>query len=208
MTNKMLDASFFRIVGLPAALLFLGFSCYCLFDFWQQEAVAKELYTWEPVWTTDYEIRVADQPKWPIERPSANSEEYAEWLEQLRTMENTLYTTEVNEYSIEIRYRYEYQGVARGGVELSPFSELNKQALRNPQLHRYLLREDHPPLTVYVNPDDPERSALMRGWAQGNRWGALVLGGVLLPLSLSLLYFLVRPVRKVEELFETRVEGL
>jgi hypothetical protein len=53
---------------------------------------------------------------------------------------------------------------------VSPFPVLNQQALRDPQLHRYLLREDHPPLTVYIDPDQPERSALLRGWAQGNRW--------------------------------------
>jgi hypothetical protein len=32
--------------------------------------------------------------------------------------------------------------------------------------------------------------------------GALMIGGLLLPLSLAILYFLVRPVRRVEKLFK------
>ena len=202
MTNERMFGLSLRMLGVPVALLFLGFSGYCIFLFWQQEAVAKELYTWEPVVTTDYEIKRSDQPEWSTENLPENSEGYEQWLKELNTMQQAMHTTSVNAYTIDISYRYEYQGQTGEGFTVSPFPKLNQQALRDPQLHRYLLREDHPPLMVYVNPDHPERSALVRGWAQGDRWGALMIGGVLLPLSLAMLYFLVWPVRRVEEIFK------
>jgi hypothetical protein len=175
-----------------------------MFLFWQQETVAKELYSWEPVVTTDYEIRRIDQPEWPTEKAPTDveSEEYLQWLEKLKAMQRAMEKSRYNEYTIDLSYRYEYAGETREGYSLSPFAELNRQALGDPALHRYLLRKDHPPLTVYVDPGQPARSSLVRGWAQGNRWGALVIGGLLMPISLTMLYFLVRPVRRVEELFK------
>ncbi len=191
-----------RSVGVPVVSLFLIFGCYCLFIFWEQEGIAKQLYSWEPVMTIDYEIKKIGQPDWPTDKSSESSEEFEKWVKELGTMQNAMHSSKYNEYTISISYQYEYQGYAGDGNTLSPFYELNTQALQDPQLHRYLLRVDHPPLTVYVDPDRPARSALVRGWAQGDRWGSLVLGGVLLPLSLALLYVLVRPVGKVEELFK------
>jgi hypothetical protein len=195
---------FMRSVGIPAVVLFLGFGGYSLYQFGQQEMIAKELYTWKPVVAMDYEIRELDSPKWPVEDVSLDkdSEAYQTWADKLEDMETAMQATAENEYTIEISYRYEYAGQVRNGFALSPFPDLNRQALRNPQLYRYLLRKDNPHLTVYVDPDDPTRSALVRGWAQGYRWAPLVIGGLLVPISLAMLYFLVRPVRRVEELFK------
>jgi hypothetical protein len=195
---------FLRTLGVPVVLLLFGFGCYSMFLFWQQEMVAKELYSWVPVVTTDYEIRRIDKPEWPTKKgpTDVDKEEHRLWLEKLNAMQDAMEKSKYNEYTIEINYRYEYAGEVRAVSFLSPFAELNQQALEDQQLHRYLLREDHPPLTVYVDPEQPTRSSLVRGWAQGNRWGGLVIGGLLLPVSLAMLYFLVRPVHRVEELFE------
>lgn len=202
MTNEKMFGLVLRALGVPAALFFLGIGLFCVFVFWQREAVAKELYTWEPVITTSYEIKEIDFTEWPTVGPLENPVEYEQWLEELNTMEQAMNTTGVNEYTIGINYRYKYQGYAGEGFMISPYPVLNRQALRNPQLHRYLLREDHPPLTVYIDPDEPARSALVRGWAQEGRWEELLIGGLFLPISLAMLYFLVRPIRRVEELFK------
>jgi hypothetical protein len=204
MTNERMFGLFSRTLMVPVGLLFLGVGCYSLFLFWQQEVIAKELYHWEPVIATNYEIRELDSPGWPTENTSLgkNSEAYQEWEDELYDMRKAMQAASQNEYTIKIAYQYKYAGEVRNGTSLSPFPELYRQALRDPQLHRYLLREDHPLLTVYVDPDDSGRSALVRGWSQGNRWGALVIGGFLVPISLAILYFLVRPIRRVEDLFK------
>jgi hypothetical protein len=203
MTNERMFGLFSRTLMVPVVLVFLGLGCYSIFLFWQQEAIAKELYTWEPVETTNYKIENLDFPEWP-EDTSLNYtlKPNETWGDKLKDMEMAMHTFSQNEYTIKIAYQYEYGGEVLEGTSLSPFPELNQQALRDPQLHRYLLRKDNPPLTVYVDPDHPQWSALVRGWAQGARWGELLIGGLLLPSSLAMLYFLLRPARRVEELFK------
>lgn len=203
MTNERMFGLFSRTLGVPVVLLFIAFGGYCLFLFWQQEVIAKELYSWVPVITTDYEIQEFDLPEWPTEGTSSRHvlQPDETWEDKLNEIELAMQSSSKNEFTIKIAYRYEYAGEVLSGNSLSPFSELNRQALRSIELRRYLLRWDHPPITVYVDPDQPTRSALVRGWAQGNRWGALVIGGLLVPISLAMLYFLVWPVLRVEELF-------
>lgn len=203
MTNERMFGLFSRTLMVPVMLLILGLGCYSLFLFWKQESIAKELYTWEPVATTNYKIEELDSPEWPEDTSFNYTLKPNEaWEDKLKDMEMVMVAFSQNEYTIKIAYQYEYAGEVLEGTSLSPFPELNQQALRDPELHRYLLRKDNLPLTVYVDPDNPARSALVRGWAQGNRWGALVIGGLLLPISLAMLYFLLRPARRVEELFK------
>lgn len=202
MTDKNKRGLFLRALGLLFALSFIGFGACCLWVFWEQEAVAKEIYSWEPVVTTDYEIRKVKEFAWPFEGFLKRPEGPAEPGQEFNSRRERGAAAGLSELSISISYRYQYHGYAGESNMLSPFYELNAQALRDPQLHRYLLREDRPPLTVYVDPDQPARSALVRGWAQDDRWGALLIGGVLLPLSLVIFYLLVRPADRVEELFK------
>jgi hypothetical protein len=65
--------------------------------------------------TTDYKIEKIDQPEWPTEGAAENTEDYELWLEELNAMEQAMYTTSVNEYTIGINYRYEYKGYAGKG---------------------------------------------------------------------------------------------
>lgn len=204
-----------------AGLMFLCFSCYSLYFFWRQELIARELETWQPVAATDYEVKQIKNPAWfgylgaPGNSSAAKSAEPTGEIatgEPDKSTENQVRANKLKKaegeaglsgLSLAIYYAYEFEGFKGDGFLLSPFPELNWYAQLDKQLYWSLSREGHPPLTVYVDPDQPTRSALVNSWAQGDRWLSLLIGGILLPLSLTLFYYVIMKVPRVEELFKT-----
>lgn len=218
MENKNGGDFILQFLIVVAGLMFLCFSCYSLYFFWRQELIARELETWQPVVATDYEIKQIQKPYlfgFRGNRDTASVQESAEVLGEYDTarlgevLEKQISANKRKKaageaslagLSLGIYYAYEFEGFKGDGFLLSPFPELNWYARLDKQLYSSLLRTDHPPLTVYVDPDQPTRSALVNSWAQGDRWLYLLLGGIFLPISLVLLYYVVRPVPRVEKL--------
>lgn len=220
MENKNGGDFILQFLIVVAGLMFLCFSCYSLYFFWRQELIAGELETWQPVAATDYEIKQIKNPAWSgylgvprnssAAKPAASTGEIATG-EPDKSPENQVRANKLKKaegeaglsgLSLGIYYAYEFEGFQGDGFLLSPFPELNWYAQLDKQLYLSLLREDHPSLTVYVDPAQPTRSALVNSWAQGDRWLSLLIGGVLLPFSLALLYYVARPLPRVEELFK------
>ncbi len=167
MTNDRLFGLFLRTLAVPLLLLIVGVGGYILYSFWQKEAIAKELYRWEPVLAEGYTV------------------------------------TEVNDKGeFALHYTYRYGGSKYGSGSLSPYDELNDEAWNDEKFLEWLSREDHPPLTIYVDPADPARSSAVRGWAQGDRAETLFAGSGILTVGLVLLYFSLRKVPEVGELFK------
>ncbi|SEQ20077.1 DUF3592 domain-containing protein [Neolewinella agarilytica] len=102
---------------------------------------------------------------------------------------------------LDVRYSYEYAGEKYEGHELSPYNELTVKASLDGALRKWLTRPDELKLMVFVDPKNPSRSSVVRGWARGNRIEGLAYGTFLITLGLGLLYLLFRPSRRVQDLF-------
>lgn len=106
-----------------------------------------------------------------------------------------------NDGTIKIDYSYTYNEEIYLGKTLSPYPKVDKQALKDEKLRSHLLQKKGLALTVFVDPNKPNRSSLVRSWARSNRINALIFGGVIFWLGLALLYKTMQRVRRVEELF-------
>lgn len=96
-------------------------------------------------------------------------------------------------------FSYEYGGERYEAESFSPFEELNEAAGEDRELVQRMLSKDHPPITVYVNPENPEMASIASGWSRSGYSNDLN-GVVLLTLSFIGLYFCLRPGRRVRDL--------
>lgn len=102
---------------------------------------------------------------------------------------------------LEVQYSYEYAGKRYEGHQLSPYNELTVKASLDGALRRWLTRPDELKLMVFVDPKNPSRSSVVRGWARGNRIEGLAYGTVLITLGLGIIHLLFRPRHRVQDLF-------
>jgi len=102
---------------------------------------------------------------------------------------------------LNVQYSYEYAGRRYEGHQLSPYNELTVKASLDGALRQWLPRPDELKLMVFVDPQYPSRSSVVRGWARDNRIEKLAYGSVLITLGLGLLHLLFRPRRRVQDLF-------
>jgi len=104
-----------------------------------------------------------------------------------------------NRSEIKAVFSYEYGGRLYEVRGFSPFGELNKAAGENPELIQRLLSKDHLPITVYVNPENPEIASMASGWSRSGYANDLS-GLILFTLALIGLYFCLQPKLRVRNL--------
>jgi len=96
-------------------------------------------------------------------------------------------------------FSYEYGGNQYNARSFSPFGELNEAAGEDRELVQRLLSRDHYPITVYLNPENPEMASMASGWSRAGYFNDLS-GVVLIVFSLVGIYFCLRPVRRLQDL--------
>lgn len=127
-----------------------------------------------------------------------SKELYGFELVQAREVQITVVQTSSQ---LSISYQYDYAGETFASNQLSPYPELNAKAQVDETLRRWLTRTDKLSLMVFVDPDDPSRSSVVRGWAREDRIQGLAYGLTIFTLGLGLLHLVLRPARRVQDLF-------
>lgn len=98
-------------------------------------------------------------------------------------------------------YSYEYEGVLYRANTLSPFPEANEAAMADEGFREWITRDDAVELVVYINPDNPAESSVLRGWVGADRLRRMTGTGFIGSLAIVFLYMTLRPVRRVAQLF-------
>ncbi|MTB52312.1 DUF3592 domain-containing protein [Lewinella sp. W8] len=135
------------------------------------------------------------------------------WQEELRAKQ--LYTfvpVTADSFSVEttpsgvffdLEYTYVFAGQTYTGTSLSPFPAANDAARQDAGFREWITRSDTVDLVVYVNPENPAEASVLRGWVGTERRKRMATGGIMVSLSLMALYMILRPVKRVAQLFRT-----
>ena len=102
---------------------------------------------------------------------------------------------------LNVQYSYNYNGVTYEGHQLSPYNALTVKVSVDETSRRWITRPDNQSLIVFVDPTDPARSSLIRGWARDNRIEGFAYGIFLVTLGLGGLHLIFRPSNRVQDLF-------
>ena len=149
----------------PAIVFLFTVGLFLMYDFWQKEAISRELASFTEVVADDYTLS--------------------------RNLRKTIPA-----------YTYTFDGVTYGSTSFSPYPKLNKQAAWSSQVRALTTRVEDYNLIIYVDPNDPSRSSILRAWPREGRLGGLSLGGIVLWFGCLLLTIMIRKTPRYDLLLQ------
>ncbi|MEM6770419.1 MAG: DUF3592 domain-containing protein [Bacteroidota bacterium] len=111
------------------------------------------------------------------------------------------YKVQRNYRKSTIDYTYTVDGVVYRDSTFAPYPKLHKLAAGSSQIRALSTRTQEQQLVVYVDPEDPSRSSVLRAWPREGRLVGIAFGGIVFWVGWVFLYRTVRKVPRYDLLF-------